>query len=99
MGACPRHLALRGVPGVRSYAESSDWLVFIREREAKAVAVDDPGPAGGQAVVVLSVEEYRRHTASRNLLEVLRDSPFAQAVATGELDLTRPSDYGRDVSL
>lgn len=48
--------------------------------------------------MVLGVEEYRRLTESRNLLEFLRDSPFAEAVATGELDLTRPSDYGRDVS-
>lgn len=54
---------------------------------------------GREAVVVLGVEEYRRLTASRNLLEFLRDSPFAEAVATGELDLSRASDYGRDVSL
>lgn len=54
---------------------------------------------GREAVVVLSVEEYRRLTATRNLLEFLRDSPFAEAVAAGELDLTRPSDYGRDIPL
>jgi hypothetical protein len=37
-------------------------------------------------------------TGSRNLLEFLRDSPFAAAVAAGELDLERPEDLGRDVS-
>lgn len=54
---------------------------------------------GREAVVVLSVEDYRRLTATRNLLEFLRDSPFADAVATGELDLTRHPDYGRDIPL
>jgi prevent-host-death family protein len=54
---------------------------------------------GRDAVVVLSVEDYERLTGSRNLLEFLRESPFADAVARGELDLERPRDLGRDVAL
>lgn len=54
---------------------------------------------GREAAVVIGVEEYRRLAAPRNLLAFLRDSPFAEAVADGELDLERPEDYGRDVEL
>lgn len=54
---------------------------------------------GRDAVVVVGVEEYRRLTAPRNLLDFLRDSPFAEAVAEGDLDLERQPDYGRDVPL
>lgn len=54
---------------------------------------------GREAAVVLGVEEYRRLTAPRDLLEFLRDSPFADAVAEGELDLERPRDLDRDVDL
>ncbi len=53
---------------------------------------------GRDAVVVVSAEDFERLTGSRNLLEFLRDSPFAEAVAAGELDLERPEDLGRDVS-
>jgi antitoxin Phd len=53
---------------------------------------------GRDAVVVVSAEDFERLTGSRNLLEFLRDSPFAAAVAAGELDLERPEDLGRDVS-
>ncbi|MEJ2187607.1 MAG: type II toxin-antitoxin system Phd/YefM family antitoxin [Gemmatimonadota bacterium] len=54
---------------------------------------------GRDAVVVVSAEDFERLTGSRNLLEFLRDSPFAEAIAAGELDLERPEDLGRDVSL
>jgi prevent-host-death family protein len=54
---------------------------------------------GRDAVVVLSVEDYERLTGSRNLLEFLRESPFADAVSRGELDLERLRDLGRDVAL
>lgn len=53
---------------------------------------------GRDAVVVVSAEDFERLTGSRNLLEFLRDSPFAEAIAAGELDLERPEDLGRDVS-
>jgi antitoxin Phd len=53
---------------------------------------------GRDAVVVVSAEDFQRLTGSRNLLEFLRDSPFAEAIAAGELDLERPEDLGRDVS-
>ncbi|MDX1568241.1 MAG: type II toxin-antitoxin system Phd/YefM family antitoxin [Longimicrobiales bacterium] len=54
---------------------------------------------GREAAVVIGVEEYRRLTAPRNLLQFLQDSPFSKAVAEGELELERPKDYGRDVDL
>lgn len=54
---------------------------------------------GREAVVVVGVEAYRRLAAPRNLLDFLGDSPFAEAVAEGELDLERPEDFGRDVPL
>lgn len=54
---------------------------------------------GKEAVVVLSVEDYERLAGSRNLLEFLRESPFADAVNSGELDLTRAGDLDRDVPL
>ena len=53
---------------------------------------------GRDAVVVIGVEEYRRLTAPRNLLDFLRDSPLAEAVADGDLDLERPRDLGRDLT-
>jgi PHD/YefM family antitoxin component YafN of YafNO toxin-antitoxin module len=53
---------------------------------------------GRDAVVVIGVEEYRRLTAPRNLLDFLRDSPLAEAVADGDLDLDRRRDFGRDVT-
>lgn len=54
---------------------------------------------GREAIVMISAEEYRRLTAPRSLLEFLQDSPFAEAVAEGKLDLERPEEYGRDVKL
>ena len=54
---------------------------------------------GREVVVVLSVEEYERLTGSQNLLEFLRQSPFAEAVGSGELDLERARDLDRDVPL
>lgn len=54
---------------------------------------------GREAVVVIAVEEYRRLTAPRGLLDFLRDSPFGEALAEGDLDLERPADYDRDVPL
>lgn len=54
---------------------------------------------GKDAVVVLSVEDYERLTGSSDLLAFLRESPFADAVASGELTLERAEDLGRDVVL
>lgn len=54
---------------------------------------------GKDAVVVLSVDDYERLTGSRDLLEFLRQSPFADAVNSGELDLERARDLDRDVPL
>lgn len=52
---------------------------------------------GRDAVVVVGAEEYRRLTAPRNLLDFLRESPFAEAVAEGELELDRAPDLDRDI--
>lgn len=53
---------------------------------------------GRAAVVVLSAEDYERLTAPQNLLDCLQESPLAEALVEGELDLDRPRDYGRSVS-
>lgn len=53
---------------------------------------------GRDAVVVLSAEDYERLAGSRNLWEFLRGSPFADAVANGELDLERSREAGRDIT-
>ena len=54
---------------------------------------------GQGAVVVVSAEEYQRLVPPRNLVDFLQDSPLAEALAAGELDLKRPRDLGRDVTL
>jgi antitoxin Phd len=54
---------------------------------------------GRAAVVVLSAEDYERLTAPQSLLDFLQESPLADALADGELDLDRPREYGRPVSL
>lgn len=54
---------------------------------------------GRVAVVVLAAEEYERLTAPKDLVTFLQDSPLAEALAEGELDLERPRDLGRDVEL
>ena len=45
------------------------------------------------------VEDYQRLTGSRNLLEFLQQSPFAEAVNSGDLDLERARDLDRDIPL
>lgn len=54
---------------------------------------------GRDAVVILDAEEYRRLTAPRDLLEFLRDSPFADAVREGDLCIERSGDLDRDIPL
>lgn len=53
---------------------------------------------GRDAVVVISAEEYERLTAPGDLVEFLRQSPLADALSSGELDLDRSPDPGRDVA-
>lgn len=52
---------------------------------------------GRDAVVILSVEDYERLVAPRDLVDFLRRSPFGEAIAAGDLDLDRPRDPGRDL--
>ena len=54
---------------------------------------------GKEAVVIIGADEYRRLTTPGNLREFLVESPFAEALSRGELDLERPRDHGRDVPL
>lgn len=62
------------------------------------------GRSGDDAVVVVAREDYERLIAPRNLVDVLRDSPLADAVAAGELGggteddpFARSRDLGRSV--
>ncbi|MBV9773989.1 MAG: type II toxin-antitoxin system Phd/YefM family antitoxin [Gemmatimonadetes bacterium] len=54
---------------------------------------------GRDAVVVISAEDYERLVAPDSLVDFLRESPLAEALSSGELDLDRPRDLGRDVTL
>jgi antitoxin Phd len=51
------------------------------------------------AVVIMSADDYERLVAPGDLVEFLRQSPLAEALSTGDLDLQRPSDLGREVSI
>jgi prevent-host-death family protein len=55
---------------------------------------------GREVVVVISVERYRRLARQQpNLVEFLRSSPLADALAAGELELVRSRDLPRDIEL
>ncbi len=55
---------------------------------------------GREEVVVMSVEKYRQLARQGpNLLEVLRKSPLAAALAAGELTLVRSRDLPREIEL
>ncbi len=54
---------------------------------------------GREAVIVVSAEDYERLVAPQDLVEFLKASPLAEAMAEGELDLERPRDMGRDIDL
>lgn len=55
---------------------------------------------GKDAVVVIAVEDYDRLAGgSVDLVNSLKGSPLAAALAAGELDLGRSRDLGRDVEL
>lgn len=52
------------------------------------------------AVVVLNAEEYERLTVPADLVELLRRSPLAEALAAGELVLERDTELlDRETSL
>ena len=51
------------------------------------------------AVVVLSAKEYEHLVQPRNLVDFLQDSPLAEGLSAGELDLERSRDLGRSVAL
>jgi len=55
---------------------------------------------GDPVAVVISTVEYRKLTKPRQtLVEFLRDSPLAEAMAEGDFDLSRSTDTGRPVDL
>jgi prevent-host-death family protein len=55
--------------------------------------------SGRDAVVVLSAADYERLAAPRSVAAFMRASPLADAMAEGELDLTRSREGARDVAL
>jgi prevent-host-death family protein len=63
------------------------------------------GRGGEDAVVVIAREDYERLIAPRNLVDFLRGSPLAEAVAAGELGgathelFPRPHDVGREIDV
>lgn len=63
------------------------------------------GRRGEDAVGVVAMEDYERLIAPRNLVDFLRDSPLAEAVAAGafsclpEDPFERPRDMGRPAGL
>ena len=54
---------------------------------------------GREAAVIMDVDEYRRITQVGSVLDFLKGSPLADALRTGELQLTRSEDLGRDLKL
>jgi antitoxin Phd len=55
---------------------------------------------GKDVVVVLAAEDYNRLIAPRDsLVDFFRDSPLAEAMAAGEIDLERDRDEIRDLAL
>ena len=54
---------------------------------------------GKETVVVVSMADYERLTATRPLTAFLQDSPFAEALADGALELERSRDRGREIEL
>ena len=55
---------------------------------------------GDPVAVVLSTMEYRKLTKPRqSLVQFLRESPLAKAVAEYDLDFSRSADTGRVVDL
>ena len=55
---------------------------------------------GKPVAVIVSVEEYRRaKKPEESFLEFMQNSPLAEAMASGELDLTRSKDPGRRIDL
>ena len=52
---------------------------------------------GRDAVVVVSAADYERLAAPLPLLDFLRESPLAEAIAAGEFQVERSRDEGRDV--
>jgi antitoxin Phd len=54
---------------------------------------------GRDAVIVMSAADYERLVAAEPLVDFLRQSPFADALRRGDLDLERSQDTGRDVAV
>ncbi|MGH6921314.1 MAG: type II toxin-antitoxin system Phd/YefM family antitoxin [Geminicoccaceae bacterium] len=55
---------------------------------------------GKDVVVLLAAEDYDRLVAPReSLVDFFRNSPLAEAIASGEIDLERDRDEIRDLEL
>ena len=53
--------------------------------------------SGRDAVVVLSAEDYERLAAPPRLTSFVRESPLAEVLRAGELDLARSREPGREL--
>lgn len=55
---------------------------------------------GHEEVVVISIEQYRKLAREgRGLLDFMKGSPLARALAKGEIELTRSRDLPREIEL
>lgn len=64
------------------------------------------GRRGEDAVVVIAKDDYEKLLAPQNLVDFMRASPLAEAIAAGELGdpatfdpFARVRDFGRDIKL
>ena len=90
-------------------AERADRSWQVQEARARLSSLIDEALAGrpqrisrrGKPVaVIISAADYDRLMAPReNLVEFFRNSPLAEAMAEGEIDLERDRDPIRDVPL
>lgn len=87
--------------------ESGTWPVQIA-RARFALLIDEALEGrpqrirrrGKDAVVLLAAEDYDRLVAPReSLVDFFRNSPLAEAMAAGEIDLERDQDEVRDLAL
>jgi antitoxin Phd len=90
-------------------AEGADLSWQVQEARARLSSLIDEALAGRpqrisrrgkQIAVIISAADYDRLMAPReNLVEFFRNSPLAEAMAEGQVDLERDQDAIRDLPL
>ena len=96
-------------PGGRGLAERADRSWQVQEARARLSSLIDEAVAGRpqrisrrgkQIAVIISAADYDRLMAPReSLVEFFRNSPLAEAMAAGQIDLERDRDAIRDLPL